>query len=229
MENISFWIALGGGLLSFLSPCVLPLVPVYIAILTGSDVLDTGADKRQARVFLHSLTFVLGFTAVFVSLGAGAGLTGLAIGVDLLTLRRVAGILLLVFGALLLAAQRFPQLNFEKHLTLSQSRTTGYLRSFLTGVVFSMVAMSCATYILGGILMLALTSETAWRGASLLAVYSLGLGVPFLIIGVAFDSFAPLLKRIRRYSTAVSIVGGVLLIVVGILIMTNRLVFGVIL
>jgi cytochrome c-type biogenesis protein len=229
MENISFWVALGAGLLSFLSPCVLPLVPVYIAILTGSDILEAKTDRRQARVFLHSLTFVAGFTAVFVSLGAGAGLTGLAIGVDLLTLRRVAGILLLVFGALLLAAQRFPQLNFEKHLTLSQSRTTGYLRSFLTGVVFSMVAMSCATYILGGILMLALTSETAWRGASLLAVYSLGLGVPFLIIGVAFDSIAPLLKRIRRYSTVINIVSGALLIVVGILILTNRLVFGVIL
>ena len=92
-----------------------------------------------------------------------------------------------------------------------------------------MVAMSCATYILGGILMLALTSETAWHGASLLAVYSLGLGVPFLIIGGAFDSIAPLLKRIRRYSTVINIVSGALLIVVGILILTNRLVFGIIL
>lgn len=229
MENVSFWVALGAGFLSFVSPCVLPLVPVYIAILTGSDVLDTGTDKRQARVFLHSLIFVFGFTIVFVGLGAGAGLTGLAIDVDLLTLRRAAGILLLVFGALLLAAQRFPQLNFEKHLTLSQGRTTGYLRSFLTGAIFSMVAMSCATYILGGILMLALVSETAWHGASLLAVYSLGLGVPFLIIGAAFDKIAPLLKRIRRYSTVINIVSGALLVVVGILILTNRLVFGVIL
>lgn len=229
MENVSFWVALGAGFLSFVSPCVLPLVPVYIAILTGSDVLDTGADKRQARVFLHSLIFVFGFTIVFVGLGAGAGLTGLAIDVDLLTLRRAAGILLLVFGTLLLAAQRFPQLNFEKHLTLSQGRTTGYLRSFLTGAIFSMVAMSCATYILGGILMLALVSETAWHGASLLAVYSLGLGVPFLIIGAAFDKIAPLLKRIRRYSTVINIVSGALLVVVGILILTNRLVFGVIL
>ena len=225
MENISFWVALGAGLLSFLSPCVLPLVPVYIAILTGSDILEAKTDKRQARVFLHSLTFVFGFTTVFVSLGAGAGLTGLAIGVNIFTLRRVAGILLLVFGALLLAARRFPQLNFQKRLTPSQGRTTGYLRSFLTGAIFSMVAMSCATYILGGILMLALASETAWRGASLLAIYSLGLGIPFLVIGVAFDSIAPLLKRIRRYSTVVYIVGGALLIVVGILILTNRLIW----
>jgi len=85
--------------------------------------------------------------------------------------------------------------------------------------------MSCATYILGGILMLAMASETAWRGASLLAVYSLGLGIPFLIIGAAFDSIAPLLKRIRRYSTAIYIISGAVLIVVGILILTNRLVW----
>ena len=225
MEDISLWVALGAGFLSFLSPCVLPLVPIYIAILAGPDILEAKTDKRRAHVFLHSLTFVIGFTTVFIILGAGAGLTGLAIGVNILTLRRVAGILLLVFGALLLAAQKFPQLNFQKRLTPSQGRTTGYLRSFLTGAIFSMVAMSCATYILGGILMLALASETAWHGASLLATYSLGLGIPFLIIGAAFDSIAPLLKRIRRYSTAIYFVGGALLIVVGILILTNRLIW----
>ena len=223
MEDISLWVALGAGFLSFLSPCVLPLVPIYIAILAGPDILEAKTDKRRAHVFLHSLTFVIGFTTVFIILGAGAGLTGLAIGVDILTLRRVAGILLLVFGALLLAAQKFPQLNFQKRLTPSQGRTTGYLRSFLTGAIFSMVAMSCATYILGGILMLALASETAWHGASLLAIYSLGLGIPFLIIGAAFDSIAPLLKRIRRYSTATYFVSGALLITMGILILTNRL------
>lgn len=223
MEDISLWVALGAGFLSFLSPCVLPLVPIYIAILAGPDILEAKTDKRRAHVFLHSLTFVIGFTTVFVILGAGAGLTGLAIGVNILTLRRVAGILLLVFGALLLAAQKFPQLNFQERLTPSQGRTTGYLRSFLTGAIFSMVAMSCATYILGGILMLALASETAWRGASLLAIYSLGLGIPFLIIGAAFDSIAPLLKRIRRYSTATYFVSGALLITMGILILTNRL------
>jgi len=108
MENISFWIAFVAGFLSFLSPCVLPLVPVYIAILAGPDVLQDGADKRRAHVFLHSLTFVAGFTSIFVLLGAGAGLTGLAISVDILTLRRAAGILMLVFGGLLLASQRFP-------------------------------------------------------------------------------------------------------------------------
>ena len=223
--EITFWIAFVGGLLSFLSPCVLPLVPVYIAILVGPDVLEAKIDKRQAHVFLHSLVFVAGFTTIFVILGAGAGLTGLAISVNILTLRRVAGVLLLVFGALLLASQKFPRLNFQKHLTPSQSKATGYLRSFVTGVIFSMVSMSCASYILGGILMLALTSETAWRGASLLGIYSLGLGIPFLIIGAAFDSISPLLKRIRRYSAAIYFVSGGLLITMGILVLTNRLIW----
>ena len=225
MENISFWIAFVAGFLSFLSPCVLPLVPVYIAILAGPDVLQDGADKRRAHVFLHSLTFVAGFTSIFVLLGAGAGLTGLAISVDILTLRRAAGILMLVFGGLLLASQRFPQLSLQKHLTPSQSRATGYLRSYLTGVLFSLVSMSCAGYILGGILMLALATETAWRGASLLAVYALGLGIPFLIIGAAFDTVAPLLKRVRRHSSAVYFVSGALLITLGILVLTNRLIW----
>lgn len=225
MENISFWFALSGGLLSFFSSCVLPLAPVYIAIIAGPDVLDAKTDKRQAHVFLHSLTFVTGFTAVFVALGAGAGLTGVAISVNILTLRRVAGILLLVFGALLLAGQKFPQLNLQKRLAPSQSKATGYLRSLVTGVIFSLAAMSCASYWLGSILTLAFASETAWRGASLLAVYSLGLGIPFLIVGAAFDSITPLLKRIRRYSTAVYFVSGALLITVGILLLTNRLVW----
>ena len=224
MENISLLVAFGAGLLSFLSPCVLPLVPIYFAILAGPDILEAKTDKRQAHIFLHSLSFVIGFTTVFVILGAGAGLAGFAINISIFTIRRVAGILLIVFGALLLATQKVPQLNFQKRLTPSQSKTTGYLRSFVTGAIFSMASMSCATYILGGILTLALVSETAWRGASLLTIYSLGLGIPFLIIGAAFDSITPLLKRIRRHSTVIYILSGVLLITVGILLLTNRLV-----
>lgn len=223
MENISILAALGAGLASFLLPCVLPLVPIYIAILAGPEILETKADKRSAHIFLHSLVFVAGFTAVFVGLGAGAGLAGFAISINFLVVKKVAGILLIVFGALFLASQKVPQLNFQKRLTPSQSTKTGYARSFVTGAVFSMASMSCATYILGSILMLAMASETAWHGAYLLAMYSLGLGIPFLIIGAAFDSIAPLLKRIQRHSKVIYITTGIILIVLGILILTNRL------
>ena len=222
MENISTLAAFVAGLLSFLSPCVLPLVPVYLASLAGPEILEAKTDKRSAHIFLHSLTFVIGFTMVFVILGAGAGLAGLAIGAHISAIQRAAGIVIIVFGALLLAAQGVPQLNFQKHLTPSQSQTTGYLRSFLTGAIFALAWTPCVSYALGSILMLAMVSETAWRGASLLAIYSLGLGVPFLIIGAAFDAVAPLLRHISRYSKVIYIASGILLIVLGILIVTGR-------
>lgn len=223
MENISAITAFVAGLASFLLPCVLPLAPIYLAILAGPEILEPGADKKNVRVFLHSLTFVAGFSAVFVGLGAGAGLAGLAISINFSLIKQVAGILLIVFGTLFLLSQKVPQLNFQKRLTPSQSTKTGYIRSFATGAIFSMASMTCATYILGGILMLAAASATAWRGASLLAIYSLGLGIPFLIIGAAFDRVTPLLKRIQRHSKAVYITSGAVLIVLGILVTTGRL------
>jgi len=223
VENISAIAAFVAGLASFLLPCVLPLAPIYLAILAGPEILQPGADKKNVRVFLHSLTFVAGFSAVFIGLGAGAGLAGLVISINFSLIKQVAGILLIVFGTLFLLSQKVPQLNFQKRLTPSQSTKTGYIRSFATGAIFSMASMTCATYILGGILMLAAASETAWRGASLLAIYSLGLGIPFLIIGAAFDRVTPLLKRIQHHSKAVYITSGAVLIVLGILVTTGRL------
>jgi len=125
----------------------------------------------------------------------------------------------------MLAALKVPWLNYEKRLKPSLGTTTGYLRSFLTGSIFSLAWTPCVGPILGGILTLAGGSGIVWYGTLLLAVYSLGLGLPFLIIGVAFDAITPLLRRIYRYSTAIYIFSGVLLIAVGILVLTNRLVW----
>ena len=224
MENISTLAALGAGFVSFLSPCVLPLVPIYLAGLAGPEILEAKTDKRSAHIFLHSLTFVIGFTVVFVILGAGAGLAGFAISTHISIIQRVAGILLIVFGAFLLVSQKLPQLNFLKRLAPSQSKTTGYLRSFVTGAIFTMVLTPCVGPILAGVLTLAVASETASQGAALLGVYSLGLGIPFLIIGAAFDAVLPLLKRIQHYSRVIYIISGILLIVLGILTVTGRLI-----
>jgi len=223
MENISVIIAFGGGLLSFLSPCVLPLVPVYLASLTGTQIFDAGTTKVRLPVFLHSLIFVIGFSLVFVTLGAIAGLTGYVINPSLAWLNKIAGSLMIGFGGFMLAALKVPWLNYEKRLNSTRANTTGYARSFLIGATFSMAWTTCATPILGGILAIALNSATAWRGACLLWFYSLGIGVPFLLMGVAFDSLAPWLKRINRYSREINIVSGVLLIAVGILILMNKL------
>ena len=225
MEEISFLVAFGAGLLSFLSPCVLPLVPVYLASLAGPEIFDDKATRKRMPLFLHSLSFVIGFSVVFTILGAGAGLAGFAISAHLVVIRQIAGSLLIVFGLFILAALKVPWLNFEKRLNSSLGTTTGYLRSFLTGSIFSLAWTPCVGPILGSILTLALGSETVWQGAYLLAVYSLGLGLPFLIIGATFGSITPLLRRIHRYSTAIYIISGLLLIIVGILILTNKLVW----
>ena len=223
MESISLLFAFGAGLLSFLSPCVVPLVPVYLASLCGPEIFEPKAGKIRVPIFLHSLSFVIGFSLIFTTLGAIAGLTGFAISPNQVLLNKIAGSLLIAFGLFMLAALKLPWLNFGKRLTLPLGNTTGYLRSFLIGATFSLAWTACVGPILGGILALALGSETAWQGAYLLATYSLGLGLPFLVIGVVFDSITPLLKRIHRYSTVVYIVSGVLLIAIGILILTGNL------
>jgi len=222
MEEVSLFVAFGAGLLSFFSPCVLPLVPVYLASVCGTEILESEAKRSRFPIFFHSLSFVAGFTIIFVVLGAVAGLAGFAIGSHSLILK-IAGGLLIAFGVFLLASAKFPWLNYEKRLAPSLGATSGYLRSLLIGALFSLAWTPCIGPVLGGILTLAWSSETVWQGAYLLAIYSLGLGIPFLVIGFAFDFFRPILRRLHRYSTWSYIVSGVLLITVGILTLTNSL------
>lgn len=217
--------AFSAGVLSFLSPCVLPLVPVYLASLCGPELLSSEAKVKRLATFLHALSFVIGFSVVFVALGAIAGLTGFAISPDPAVLSRVSGSLLVVLGIFMLAALKVPWLNYEKRLVSSVGRGTGYLRSLLVGAVFCLAWTPCVGPILGGVLALALNTATAWQGAYLLALYSLGLGIPFLIIGAAFGSISPLLRIIYRHSTWVYIISGLLLVAVGALILTNKLVW----
>ena len=223
MEQVSLLVAFGAGLLSFLSPCVLPLVPVYLATVCGPEILEPGAEKKRLPIFFHSLSFVVGFSLVFIILGASVGLLGFTLGVNTALARYIAGGLLIAFGIFLLASLKIPWLNYERRLAPSTGATTGYLRSLIIGAIFSLAWTPCVGPVLGGILTLAWSSETAWQGASLLALYSLGLGIPFLIIGAAFDSIRPILQRIHRYSTWSYIISGLLLIAVGILILTGNL------
>ena len=224
-ENITFIVAFSAGVLSFLSPCVLPLVPVYLASLYGPEFYDAGEKSIRVPLLLHSLSFVLGFSTIFTTLGAIAGLTGYAISLSSVLLTRVAGSLLVAFGIFMLAALKIPWLNYERHLSPSLSNSTGYLRSFLIGAAFSLGWTACVGPILGGILALASFKATVWQGAYLLLVYSLGLGLPFLVMGAAFDSILPWLKHVHRYSRVIQIVSSLLLIAVGLFILTNNMVW----
>ncbi|MFC1932121.1 cytochrome c biogenesis CcdA family protein [Chloroflexota bacterium] len=225
LENTTLLVAFGAGLASFLSPCILPMVPVYLASLVGTEIFEAGPKRRRLTIFLHSLSFVIGFSIVFSLWGAGVGLIGSAFVAYSVVINKIVGSLLIVFGLLMLAALKIPWLNYEKRLNPSLGTTTGYLRSFLTGSIFCLAWTPCLGPILGGILSLAGGAGTVWRGTYLLSIYSLGLGLPFLIIGAAFDTITPLLKHIHRYSNLVYIISGLLLIVIGGLILTNNLVW----
>ena len=224
LENLTFLIAFGAGILSFASPCVLPLVPVYIGHLTGSSARAIGTPKARRVSFLHALTFVLGFSLVFVVLGASVGLVGYLVKGWVPIFSKVGGVLLIVMGLHLIGIIRIPLLYQERKVEYSGGSTPSYVRSFLVGSTFSLGWTPCVGPILGSILTLAATSETVGQGALLLVAYCIGLGVPFLITGLALGTATRYLKKLNRHMGMISLASGVLLIGVGILIFTNRLV-----
>ena len=223
MTEISYIVAFSGGLLSFFSPCVLPLVPAYLANLAGVTAIDPNSRKSFLPALFHSLAFVLGFSIIFIGLGASIGLAGNILTAHSLLLRYIAGGLIIAFGIFLIAAYKLPWLNYEKRFKTTTSSSPGYFRSVGIGAAFALGWTPCIGPILGAILMLACNSQTVGEGALLLTVYSLGLGIPFIIIGLAWGAIMPLWKSINRYLGVISIVSGVLLIIVGILILTGNL------
>ncbi len=219
MPDYSLPVAFGAGILSFLSPCVLPLVPIYLANLGGAVSLS-GEVKRWI-ILAHAVCFVAGFSVIFILVGASVGLIGAILPANVL--RNVGGAVLIVFGLFMLAATWVPWLNYEMRLGGRLGGSTGYVRSGLLGAAFALGWTPCVGPILGGILTLAAASQTAWNGVYLLAVYSLGLGVPFIAVGLALGAALPVVRWLRRWSGVVSIVSGILLIIVGILMLTNTL------
>jgi cytochrome c-type biogenesis protein len=198
------------------------MVPVYLGALVGPEAV-AAERKDRFNVFFHSLSFVFGFVIVFTFIGAGFGLTGSALSSHTVLLRQISGALLIFFGLFLIAGQWIPALNYEKRITPATLKITGYLRSLLIGAIFAFAWTPCVGPILASILTLAVNSETAAGGALLLGVYGLGLGLPFLVIGAAFGTVSPLLKRIARYSGIIHIVSGIVLIAMGILALINKL------
>ena len=222
MENVTFWAAFGAGIASFITPCVLPMVPVYLASLAGPEILE-GSSVSRWPLFLHALSFVLGMGLVFTLSGALAGLAGININPNSPVIQKISGGLLIFFGLFMLGSGFIPCLNFEKRLSPKMGRSSGYIRSFIVGAAFTVAWTPCLSPILGSVLTLALNSETAGKGAVLLAVYSLGLGLPFLLIGAFFSRLMPLLKRIERFSRWIYFASGALLMIAGILILLNKL------
>jgi cytochrome c-type biogenesis protein len=217
--TLGLFVAFAAGLLSFLSPCVLPLVPSYIGFLTGMSLPEMSGRRRVAVA--HALLFVLGFSLVFVLLGASATALGRALNYYQVWLQRVGGVLIIGFGLVCLGVIKAGFLSQERRVQVEQ-KPVGYLGSALVGMAFGAGWTPCIGPVLGAILGLAATSQDLARGVLLLAVYSAGLAVPFLVAAVALDSFLGWFQRFRRYLPWVMRVTGVLLIFVGGLMVTGE-------
>lgn len=219
-QSVSLALAFVGGLLSFASPCVLPLVPAYLGYLGGGTVAGLVADRKAG--VLHSLAFVAGFSLVFVALGASVGVLSSLLSRYLVWIQRIGGVVLIVFGLHTLGLLQIPFLYADTRAQFRR-RGAGYLSSFLMGVFFSAGWAPCVGPILTAILFLASNTQTAAQGAFLLFVYALGLGLPFVLAGLAVGGLTAWIRRMGRYMQWVSWVSGVLLILIGVAIFTDTL------
>ncbi len=226
LPQINIGVAFIAGLVSFLSPCVLPLVPIYLAQLVGQSVYQS-VEKKQAYTvrlvtFLHAALFVLGFTLAFVALGATASTLGSFLRTQQFLLRQVGGVLLVIVGLHLIGLLKLPFLYWQKHFEFHPTRPS-YGASVLTGVVFAIGWSPCVGPILGVILTLAGQAATLKQGVLLLFVYSLGLGVPFLLLGLGLNQVSNVLKWLQPHLGKIEIGTGVLMIVTGVAIFFNML------
>lgn len=215
------------GLLTFLAPCTLPLVPAYLGFISGvdQDALTDPTTARAARrkIFLNGVAFILGFTIVFIVFGTLAGLVGQELVPYRIWLARIGGVLVILFGLFMLGVFKLPFFQSEKRIPIPSWLTLGKPSSSLfIGGTFALGWTPCVGPILGSILLLAGTSGTALEGALLLSVFSLGLAVPFLLIALGYSNATKYIDATSRYLKGVSIVGGLFLIILGLLLATGN-------
>ena len=243
LSFVNVGIAFAGGVVSFVSPCVLPLVPIYLGHLSGEGVQAQGA-RSNLTTFFHSVAFVIGFSVIFIALGATVGLLGGTAGGHQPAIARVAGVLLIVMGLYIAGAFRLPGIRRlfrpintavdwlfyrERRADYRGGPNPSYLRSVGVGGAFAVGWTPCITPVLGAILTLAYANSgdnlSAWSAAGqaalLLTFYAAGLSLPFLICGAAVSRMTPVLKRFNRWLPAISVASGLLLVVVGILVFAN--------
>ncbi len=231
MENVTLITAFLAGIISFISPCVLPIVPGYISFISGVSLqelkgqveLDPSEKKRLRRqVVINSLFFVLGFSIVFVAMGASATYIGRWFAENRLILARVAGVVIIIFGLHTMGLTPIKWLNYEKRFH-ANSKPLGLVGSLLIGLAFAFGWSPCIGPILAGVLAMAATQETVMQGVALLGAYSLGLGLPFIGTSLAINSFLNVFGHIKKHMRTVEIMAGILLIAVGVLVATDKL------
>ena len=224
MEGISYFYVLLAGLLSFLSPCVLPIVPGYLCFIAGTS-LDKALDDQEilkVKIIKYSISFVLGFSTVFVLMGASATFLSSLLYEYFDYLRIAGGIIIIIFGIHFTQLIQLPFLNSDTRVQINNYKP-GLFGSFVVGLSFAFGWTPCIGPILGSVLSVAATSENISEGIFLLILYSAGLGIPFILAAYGIGSFLKFLSKIRRYIRIIEIFTGLLLILFGVLILTNRI------
>lgn len=223
-QEISTLIAFTAGILSFVSPCVLPLVPSYLTYITGVSFKEftdaTVRPRLRWTTMLHSVLFIMGFSTVFVLMGASASYLGQVLIEYQSWIMKGGGVLIIVLGIHFTGIINLPFLQMEKRFDL-RKKPLGYLGSFLVGVVFAAGWTPCIGPILSTILIYASTSKNYMTGVYLLTVYSMGLGIPFFLSSLGFSTFLSAFERMKRYMRWISLISGVFLILIGILFLTD--------
>jgi cytochrome c-type biogenesis protein len=226
-DTVSYSAALLAGLLSFFSPCVLPLIPAYFTFITGFslDELTTRQDMEiRKKVILSTIAYILGFSFIFILLGASASFLGSYLFQYINTIRIVGGVFIIIFGLHLTGVFRIRMLEFEKRVHLDK-KPIHFLGTFIIGMAFGTGWSPCIGPLLGSILIIAGSKDTVFQGIGLLSVYSLGLGIPFLVLSIFINFILTFLKKAAPAMRYLNIIGGILLIIVGLLLVTNKLNF----
>jgi cytochrome c-type biogenesis protein len=224
--NLTLGAVIVAGILSFLSPCVLPLVPPYLVYISGVSLEDLSQDKspqggaHMSRIMLSALLFVLGFTTVFVLLGATAFALGNVVRQNLPLLSQIAGVVIIIMGLHFLGFFRFGFLAREARYQ-HQQEAASYAGAYVVGLAFAFGWTPCIGPVLAAILSVAAASDSVWRGMALLALYSLGLGIPFLIAAFSIDAFLGFSRRFRKYIPLMEKLMGVLLVLTGVMFLTG--------
>jgi len=223
VENVSVLFAFTAGMLSFLSPCVFPLIPAYVANLTGATLGDNRIEVSKGLLLARSLSFILGFSIIFVIMGASASVLGQIFTHNREIVQKISGLLIIVFGLQMAGILNLRFLMMEKHWEAKQGEEKNVWQSFILGVSFGAGWTPCVGLALSSILLLAGSSNTVYNGMFLLFIYSLGLGIPFLAISLIITYSLRVVRKINRSLGLLSLINGWILIGMGLLLFTGQL------
>lgn len=222
MQNMTVFVALMAGILSFLSPCVFPLLPAYVTHLTGAFIENNKISVRKKRLMIRSLFFIAGFSIIFVIMGASASFIGQIFTGNRMWIEKISGMLIIIFGLQMAGMLSLRFLMFDKKMFEVRRSGKGNVSSFILGLAFGSGWTPCVGLALSSILLLASSSDTLYSGMWLLFIYSIGLGIPFLLISLALTYSLSILKKINRWLPLLTKINGWILIAMGLLVFSGQ-------